>query len=151
MADTTNSYTKMPLVGTALFRRLQVGFWTLFIALPILTGLLAYRWLPNESFDEKRHELVAGHEVGDRFQDHGISADIWKDKKTGEIFTPARFAEHRKMEARRMAVTWFGYGLVGCLFFAWVGALKGQGRFFVAFGKAVALNLVIAGYMFLSI
>ena len=47
-------------------------------------------------------------------------------------------------------IRWFGYGLVGCLFFAWVGALKGQGRFFEAFGKAVALNLVIAGYMFLS-
>jgi hypothetical protein len=38
-------------------------FWTLFVVLSFFTGLLAYNWLPNEAFDERRHEMISSHEV----------------------------------------------------------------------------------------
>jgi hypothetical protein len=112
---------------------------------------LAYDWLPDEAFDEERHEVVAGHWAGDGFH---VRAEIWKNKRTGETFTIAHFAEHRKAEVRRMATRDFAYGLIGCFFFAWMAALKKQGGVFAAFGKAVALNLafaVILWYTFLTL
>ncbi len=45
------------------FGHIERTFWTVFIILPIFTGLLAYDWLPNEAFNEKRHELLSSHEV----------------------------------------------------------------------------------------
>ena len=32
--------------------RLGAAFWTAYILVPLLTGLLSYHWLPDESYDE---------------------------------------------------------------------------------------------------
>jgi len=131
-------------------RRLEILFWIAFVVVPLLTGILAYRWLPNESFDERKHELLLGDQVGDRWQEHGVRARMWKSKKTGEVFTPASFDEHRAAEAIRLPVTWFTYGLLGCVVYAWRSSRsQGQGgTFFHRFGTAVALNLVAAVFAY---
>jgi len=141
---------KSLFIDSSFCQNLRVAFWVVYIVLPIFTGWLAYDWLPNESFDEKRHDLLAAHEVGDRWGDYGERPDIWRHKSTGDIYTPASFAVHRNSEARRLAATWFVYGLIGCFFFAYIRVAKKQSSFFEAFGKAVLLNLAVAIYTFIS-
>lgn len=150
MTESAAQPSRPRFVETSLFRKLEVAFWIVFIALPIFTGWLAYHWLPNESYDEKEHELLLGREVGDP-QEHVVRPEMWRDKKTGEVFMPAHFSEHRAAEAKRLAATDFAYGLIGCIFYAWARSQKKNEPFFEAFGKAVALNLVIAIYTFFSI
>lgn len=150
MNEPSQQSSKTAFAETSMFRKIEVGFWIVFVALPIFTGLLAYRWLPNESFDEKRHELLSGREVGDRWQEHGVRPEMWRDMKTREVFMPVQFAKHRAAEAKRIAATWFAYGLVGCFFYAWTRIQQKKERFYKAFRRAVALNLAIAIYMFFS-
>src|SRR5271166_5352798 len=63
-------------------------FWWVFFLLPFFTGILHYHFLPNEYYDEKRHELLESHE---KCQDVPYRcadiADLWRDKKTGEVFS----------------------------------------------------------------
>jgi hypothetical protein len=126
-----------------LFRRVQTVFWIAFIALPIFTGWLAYDWLPNESYDAGKHELLESHEEehGGRI---GDVADLWRDKRTGEVFARGDFEEHRRREARRMAAVCFAYGLIGCFFYALVRSAQKRSSFYEAFGIAVLVNVAVA-------
>ena len=104
------------------FRHLERTFWTVFIILPIFTGLLAYDWLPNEAFNEKRHELLSSHEVcrdvGEA-EECGDMADVGRDRVTGQVYTRQQFSEHRRAERWRVLYVDFGHGLIGCLFFGY--------------------------------
>ena len=122
---------------------LQQAFWWLFFLLPFFTGWLSYDWLPNESYDADQHELL---EVSEKIDGDGGYIEIpmsWQHKETHEIFTRADFLEHRNSEHLRMAVVMFGYGLIGCFFYAWTQSLKKVGAFCEAFGLAVLVNLGI--------
>ena len=131
-------------------KRLVVAYWASYILVPIFTGLLAYSWLPNESYNPKRHELLQGIEVGTRYEDHGVKPEMWRDRATGKVFAPELFSEHRQRESRRLAATWFAYGLIACLVYAWQTWFKSGEQFFSAFGRSVAVNLLVAGYIFWS-
>ncbi len=48
-----------------LLPKAEAIFWVLYLVIPIVTGLLAYNWLPNESYNPAVHELIASHEVSD--------------------------------------------------------------------------------------
>ncbi len=138
--------------GSSQFQKLVTGFWIGYILVPIFTGLLAYGWLPNESFDESRDEMIASHEVcqadsgpcGDR-------ADIWKDKITGTVYTYEQFAPHRQSESVRMMLSWFGYGLIGCMVLAWTAARENRLRFLVVFRNSLLVNLALALWTFADI
>jgi hypothetical protein len=101
-----------------LLPKAEAIFWVLYLVIPIVTGLLAYNWLPNESYNPAVHELIASHEVSDDEGRTRTVYDVWKDKKTGRIFRLENFEEHRRAESGRMAYTGFMYGLIGSAFFA---------------------------------
>jgi len=129
---------------TPAFQKLQVMFWSIYLILPMFTGWLAYDWLPNESYDEKRHTVLVAHEVTNKLGDDHEIPDMWMDKTTGRIYTPRDFSEHKWSEAKRLATVWFVYGLIGCFFFAYARTVKKQAGFHEAFGKAVLVNLAFA-------
>jgi hypothetical protein len=124
-------------------------FWWSFFLVPLFTGILHYQWLPNEFYDEKRHILLGSHEVCLSSGQCGDVNDAWRDKKSGEIFTPADFADHRKEEAVRLAVISFAYGLIGCFGFGYFFRNENEhGSFFKYFGMAVCANLAVALFNF---
>ncbi len=130
-------------------RRAQTFLWVIYFLLPILTGLLAYHWLPNEDYDANRHNLLASHEVCVDWGRCADKKDAWADKRTGEVFTPADFDEHRKSEAIRMASADVFYALVGCFMFAYLNATHGDGSFHRNLGQAVCVAAAIVGFLFL--
>jgi hypothetical protein len=131
-------------------RRAQTVFWIVYLLFPIFTGLLAYDWLPNESYDERRHKLLTSHDVCDNnrnvCEDH---PDAWADKRTGAVFTSARFDEHRKSEAVRMAYADAFYALIGCFMFAYLNATHGDVSFRRNLKQAFCVAAAIVGYLFL--
>jgi len=48
-----------------LSTKAETIFWVLYLIIPIVTGLLAYNWLPNESYNPDVHQLITSHEVSD--------------------------------------------------------------------------------------
>lgn len=128
------------------FQRIEKTFWWIFFLFPIFTGLLAYHWLPNESFDENQHIMISSHEVcdGGDVEKCGEMADEWKDRDTGKIYSRADFAIHRDSERWRMLYVWFGYGLIGCFFYGYARWRDNKNVFFEAFGKAICINIAVA-------
>jgi hypothetical protein len=122
-------------------------FWVLYFVIPLVTGLLAYNWLPNESYDPDVHQLIASHEVTDEGRT-GTVDDVWKDKKTGQIFRLKEFEEHRRAESVRMAYIGFMYGLIGCAFFGFRQSQRGRKKFVLSFGQATAVNLAYTLYSY---
>ncbi len=136
----------------------QSVFWVAFIIIPVVTGILAYHWLPNESpmlpggQVLKPYEILESHEAcqdtdgGSRCE---TVADIWKNTETGNTYTKADFQSHRISERNRMTTVWFLYGLIGCIFFAGTQHYKKK-DFFKYFGIAIAVNLAIAAFTYIS-
>ena len=101
--------------------KLYVAFWIFYLLVPLFIDvffapyqLLAYRWLPNEAFQESKHEMLASH-VACNDDDCRPVADVWRDKGSGQVFSRRSFEQHRLSEATRMGWTWFSYGLIGCV------------------------------------
>jgi len=134
-------------VSARLLDRLHVAFWALYIALPLFTGILAYHWLPNESYDEKRHILLENREVMDANDNPVDAPSAWADKKTGTVYTYEQFRNHRHSEAIRSAFVWFGYGLIGCVVASYRNRKHG---FWKAFKIAMLVDCVLAGYIFIT-
>jgi hypothetical protein len=137
-----------PVRTVQILKALEPWFWMVFILLPMGTGLLAYHWLPNESFDAKRHTVLESHEVchGDP-EVCGDKADVWEDRVTGRVYSRGDFAKHREAEQRRIAGADFLYGMVGCLFFAYMRSREAAGVFFSALGKAICINCLLVAIM----
>ena len=133
-------------------KKMRTIFWWAFLLVPLFTGILAYNWLPNKSYDPDRDEMLSSHEVCQSDPGPcGDMADVWRDKKTGRIFSRAQFAAHRHQEATRMAVASFAYGLIGCFAFAYFRRHQDKDAFFKYLGVAICVNLAVAIYTFCSI
>lgn len=128
--------------------RLQTTFWIVFVLVPIVTGLFAYRFLPNEYYDPKRHDLLESHEVCDDFGRCDDMYDAWQDKKTGEVFTREDFAEHRREEAIRVVPATFLYGMIGCFAFGYFRRREAQHAFYKYLGMAVCVNAGVTAVFF---
>ena len=129
---------------------IYIAFWIAFLISPLIFGLLEYRWLRDESFDPKRHELISGVDVGTRYEEKGVRPMLWRSKETLEVFSPGDFAEHRTTERYRLTVVWFGYGLLACLAFSLRALNTGSQPFLQAIGASLLGNTAIAAYIFLS-
>jgi hypothetical protein len=127
-----------------LSRNAETIFWLVYVlVVPLSTGILAYNWLPHESYRPDRDELLSSHEVTDEDRT-GTVYDEWKDKKSGTVYTIMDFEQHRRSEAKRLFWTWFCYGLIGCFFFAFRQHRLSDKKFVVSLVKALAVNLIIA-------
>lgn len=133
------------------FQAVAAFFWLFYFVLPVGTGLLAYQWLPNENYDYRNHELLNSHSesVGPEGLTSAEVPDRWRNDESGEVFTPAMFYKHRAHEAQRLLVVWFGYGLIGCLFYAYSKARAGRGLFMAALISALIVNSALAAFVYL--
>jgi len=100
--------------------KIKTWFWILFIAIPIFTGFLRYEPDQNE-YDERKHQVVETQDVecGPEGLNSCERVEVWKDLKSGKIFQLSQFKNHRRLEAFRIAVLSFLYGLIACIFHVW--------------------------------
>lgn len=131
------------------FKKIEVVFWIVYILMPIFSGWMVYRPLPNE-YDEKKHELLDSHH--DECGLGGLQScevpDKWRDEETGKIYVLEQFTEHHRSEGRRIAITTFAYGLVGCTFFAFTRRRRTGQPFTKAFQKALMVNIIGSLFMY---
>jgi hypothetical protein len=94
-------------VDTDLAARLRnwvnTAFWITYIVVPLLTGVLQYHWLPNESFDERHQIMLESREVEDQNDNPVEVPGVWEDKETGAVYSYEGFRHHRHSEAVRSA------------------------------------------------
>jgi len=129
---------------------LYISFWVVFFVSPVVFGFLGYQWLPDESYDPRRHELISGVDVSTRYEEKGVRPTLWRSKETMEVFGPSAFMEHRNSERYRLTVVGFGYGLLGCLAFSLRALNTNSQPFLQAVGGSLLLNTAVAAYVFLS-
>jgi hypothetical protein len=132
-----------------LSRNAEPIFWALYLIVPLITGLLAYNWLPDEAYNPGRHLLIKSHEISDDEGRTGTVYDVWKDKKTGRVFRQEDFEDHSRSESVRMTYTWFMYGLIGCAFFAFRQSRFVGKKFTVALAQAIGVNLVVCLFCYI--
>jgi hypothetical protein len=150
----TSEIQPASFIESSRFRRIHTTFWVVYFLFPLLTGLFWYKWQPNEAFDPRIHTVIEAHQECTNSGQCGDVMDAWQDKRTHRIFTREQFARHREAEAMRLGISMFGYGLIGCFVFAYVEYLRSKklsNTFYAEFGKAVCLNLAIAGFGFLHL
>ena len=137
------------------FGIIQGIFWVAFIIIPLVTGLLSYHWLPNESPLLSSGEVVPPNEVISSHEECLTDsscetvADVWRDTITGKTYTHDDFISHKSNERNRMALAWFCYGLIACFFIAGVAHYKKK-EFINSFGVAIFVNIAIALYIYFS-
>lgn len=107
------------------FEKIKAVFWVVYILIPIFTGWMTYQYLPNE-YDERKHELLESHfvECGTEGMQSCEVPDKWRNINTGKIYTSSQFTSHRRAEAKRIAFITFAYGLIGCVFSAYVSVVR---------------------------
>ena len=132
-------------------RRIRITLWIIYFLFPLFSGISQYNWLPDESYDEKIHELISSHEDCEDFRPCVDRPEVWRNLKTGKILTPEEFSWHRNAESIRMACTYFAYGIIGCFFFALISSRAKPGSFYESLGKALCVNICIAGITFVTI
>ena len=100
--------------------KVNTWFWVFYILVAIFSGFMNYQYLPNESYDESKHELLESHfeSCGTENMQSCEVFDKWRDDATGKIYTFNQFPAHRRSEAGRISITVFAYGLIWCLFSA---------------------------------
>ncbi len=132
-------------------KKVRTAFWIAFLLFPIFSGLLFYDFLPNETYNERLHDLLASDEVCKDSGECARRAIEWKSKKSGELFRREDFSEHRHKEAFRVASLMFLYGMVGCFAFGYFNRQKSEHAFFTYLGGAVCVDAAIAAYNFLML
>lgn len=133
-------------------QRPEVAFWLAYLIVPMLTGWFHYTVAPDEVYDESRHVRVESHEVDD--DDKGnwhLQPDKWRSKATGKVFTRELFRNHNRAEATRLAVDFFGYGILGCIFYAYSSRVTDRRTFKDAFIQSMFLNSAFSLIVFLSL
>ena len=130
-----------PRIGKSL----ELVLWIGYVALPFFTGWLDYRPMPNELFDENRHEVIESHAIhGPNYMGIEGIADKWRDPATGQVYSAESFAEHRRTEALRLGVAWFAYGVIGCALYSCGSLLRGKAPMLRSFAYALALDVTVA-------
>ena len=105
---------------------LKIVFWIvvgLYVLCPLLfavldTSSLSYRALDHERFVPGEDEALQT-ENRCRADDCDDAPVVWRDRQTGTVYRQEDFRDHRKGEIRRLGVSWFVYGVIGCLLAAW--------------------------------
>jgi hypothetical protein len=138
------------VIGDQLFKHTELIFWLVFVSVPVFTGWLDYQSLPDEVYDPTRHELLKSHVKEAWPQGLGtyMIPDSWRHTATSTIYDANSFSAHHQSEAKRLGMHWFGYGLIGCAFFAHSRGTKGQSAFLRAFRNSVILNAAVAIFVF---
>ena len=80
-------------------------------------SFLGYRAAPNENFRGAQHEVLQTRRVCKSDECDNLP-EVWRDRRTSEVFRRSDFFAHRRAEARRMGWSWFAYSLIGALGFA---------------------------------
>jgi hypothetical protein len=138
------------IIGSQLLKHTELIFWLVFLCVPVFTGWLDYQSLPDEVYDPTRHELLKSQVKEAWPQGLGtyMVPDSWRNGATGTIYSTHAFSAHRQSEAKRLGISWFVYGLIGCAFFAFSRSMKGQSAVIRAFRNSLILNAAVALFVF---
>lgn len=117
---------------------------------PFFSGLLQYRWHPDENFDAERHTVMTMAPVEDAHGDVVLEPATWRSNETGEVFSHESFIWSRDAERIRVPLVWLLYGYGGCALYAIREIATGR-SFFAGFGRASVINLSMAGLAWLII
>ncbi len=127
----------------------------LFVLCPLLfailgTSSLSYRAVDHERFAPGQHEALQT-ENRCRLDDCDDVPVVWRDRQTGTVYRQEDFRDHRREEIRRLGISWFVYGAIGCLLTAWYRQQFSGER--VAANLALYLlgNAVLVGTLLLSL
>jgi hypothetical protein len=113
-----------------LLKKGEHWFWGLYLGLFVLLfcftnnsplgyeSPLGYHLLPHEHPGQEDEVLVTDTECGDEGLNCRTTPLQWQDKKTGELYGPGDFVDHRRDENKRRAPWVFLYGYLGALAFA---------------------------------
>ena len=140
--------SQLPYLASQRLRDGQTLVWIFYFLIPILTGILAYHWLPNEHFDPVHHSLVWSDDSCDFTGSCSEIYHEWTDKVTAQIYTPDDFSEHRHAEAFRLATIDLFYMLLGCSILAYLNGRSGNGSFFNILTKATFIAVIIDIFYF---
>jgi len=80
-------------------QRIRTLFWVCFIAFPVLSGSFSYPWGTNESFDPKKHILLAEKQVLAPNEDILAVPDVWRDRQTGQTYRGDDYSGKRRWQA----------------------------------------------------
>ena len=142
------SDNKNPYLASKRLRDAQALIWIVYFLIPILTGILAYDWLPNEHFNPILHNSVLSGESCDSINSCHEEYYEWTNKLTGETYTPGDFSEHRHAEAFRLATIDLFYMIVGCSILAYLYARVRDGSFFNILSKATFVAVIVDIFYF---
>ena len=134
----------------AVFKKIEVVFWVIYVLFPIFTDLFVYQPLPDE-YNETKHELLESHfeEVGPEGLNSAEVPDAWRDRQSGRVFTADMFVDYRRSQARFRGIKFLGYSVIGCLAFAYGRFIREKSGFISAFKKALAVAIAISFIVFL--
>jgi len=130
--------------------KLEMTCWLVFFLVPLLTGWLDYRALPGEHYDSERHQVVRSHVEEawpEGLGDYEVP-DVWRDRASGEVYSAESFVAHHRAEAERLAIVWFGYGLIGCGLFTYGRRMRAQSPIAATFAKAAVVDLAVALFVY---
>lgn len=131
-------------------------FVMVYVLAPIVTGLISYKSLPDESFNPDRHTAMLTEDysegTGPIETKSGLRVTMWRNSSTGEVFTSESFSEHRQAEGYRIFTIWLLYGLIGCFFYAGCTSWQDNYRGFAThWMKAQVVNIGIALFMLVGL
>jgi len=126
--------------------RVVILLFAVYVLLPLFTGFLFYQPDVDEIYDESRHELLdeAPVPADDEGHPEWMRPLEWKNRATGEVFTPESFIDHHRHEAFRMGLISFFYGLLACVYSAYLNQARRGTPFLRAFAVSLPVNAAIA-------
>ena len=130
--------------------KLELACWIAFFLVPLFTGWLDYRALPGEHYDPELHEVLKSHARvawPDGMGTYEVP-DAWRDRASGEVYAATSFAGHHRAEAVRLAIVWFGYGLMACGLFTYGRRVRMQSPLVKTFAKAAFVDLAISLFVY---
>lgn len=139
-----------PRMSSERFKLLASAFWLLFILFPIMAGFLQPHQSRND-YSPNRHEILASHDEDVEEGGRSFSTEVpdkWRDVESGRTFTSKDVASFHRQDAERVALTAFGYGVLGCLFYAYGRHREDKAAFPRAFKLAMLCNAAIAAMFF---
>lgn len=80
-------------------QHIKTLFWVCLIAFPILSKSFFYPSGANESFDPKKHILLAEKQVLAPNDDIVAVPDVWRDRQTGQTYRVDDYSGKRRWQA----------------------------------------------------
>ena len=117
-----------PYIASPRLRQYRGYIWACYFAIPLVTGMVAHDYAPDEAFDPARHELLSSTVIC-RDGDCAKRPEVWIRRSDGRTFQRSDFLDHRIFEGLRALLILAPYLGFGALFAAYTNAREEPGSF----------------------